>query len=72
MTANWPPPRATREALERFWRLRLDETHERYEAAVADTAQVLARRAKSEALAEYKRVLQIFTDLIVYGKEPKE
>ncbi len=35
-------------------------------------AMVRARRAEADALAEYMRVLQIFTDLTVHGKLPDE
>jgi hypothetical protein len=32
----------------------------------------LALKKESEALAQYKRVMRIFTDLVVHGKIPKE
>ena len=37
-----------------------------------NSALALARRAESEALAEYTRVLRIFTELAVNGKMPEE
>ena len=36
-----------------------------------DGALALARQAKSQALADYMRVLQIFTELTVNGKMPE-
>ncbi len=35
-------------------------------------ALVRARQAQTEALVEYNRVLRVFTDLIVSGKQPEE
>jgi CheY-like chemotaxis protein len=37
-----------------------------------DGPLALARQAASEALAEYERVLRVFTELTVHGRMPKE
>jgi hypothetical protein len=37
-----------------------------------DLALRLAKKAETDALAEYRRVLEIFTDLIVRGKMPAD
>lgn len=37
-----------------------------------DGALARARQAESMALAEYRRVLQIFTDLTIHGKLPED
>lgn len=82
-------PRATRQALEAQWRLRLEVTLRNYRAATKEYRRLLrqqfdgrppdptsdlaiARRAESDALMEYSRVLRIFTDLTVHGKLPDQ
>ena len=37
-----------------------------------DDPLALARHAESEALAEYKRILGLFTELMVHGRIPEE
>jgi hypothetical protein len=37
-----------------------------------DLAVRLAIQGETDALAEYRRVLEIFTDLVVHGKIPEE
>ena len=37
-----------------------------------DAPLALARHAESEALAEYMRILKLFTELIVHGRIPEE
>ncbi len=51
-----------------------EEAVERYPPSswYGSDAIVGARRAEVDALAEYMRVLKIFTDLTVYGKLPVE
>lgn len=45
-----------------------------FDSASPDPASVLTRaqEARFEALTEYLRMLQVFTDLTVYGKPPED
>jgi hypothetical protein len=78
-----------RQELEEFWRLRVEQTYERYQTASVQYRRLLeerpegfmfrkddplaqARYAESETLAEYARVLRIFTELTVNGTVPQE
>lgn len=62
-----------------IWRKRLEEAEIRYEDATAwlrsaiaeDCGVADARRRKSEAQAEYLRLLRIFSDLVLRGKTPE-
>lgn len=83
-----PGTTANRWALEEAWRLKLDEARNRYNAVNQEYRRVIketpgaaganfqsvwrARNAGTEALAEYSRVLRIFTQLTVEGKLPEE
>jgi hypothetical protein len=81
---EFPPLSVTRHELEEFWRLKLEESRARYQAATTyhrtlrngqrerDSSEALARarQAESLALAEYTRLLRLFTDLTVHGKLP--
>ena len=58
-----------REATEQFRKLLRAQPDER--PLNPDAALALARHAKSQALADYMRVLQIFTALTVNGKMPE-
>lgn len=80
--------RADRRRLEEVWRTRLDEARRRYDWAKEGYRRLLdrppgvpldsdseagrARQAESEALAEYSRVLQVFTRLAIDGELPEE
>ena len=60
--------------LEQLWRNRLDDAKLRlaYATSYANGRDDgWARRAHETALAEYTRVLRIFTDLVVHGKIPE-
>ena len=58
------------EALEEVWRRRVESARDQYVEALSQTPQEpLARR---EALAQYRRVLQYFTELVMKGKIPPE
>jgi hypothetical protein len=78
----------TRQEVEDYWRLRLEETQVRYREATGhyrkllqeqpkgtpynpNGALALARQAESQALAEYTRLLRIFTRLTANGQMPK-
>ena len=78
---------ADRRALGAIWRERLENARTRYEAAKtavqgAREAQLTssddsfaldhALRAEYRALAEFKRVLTIFNDLVIHGSIPDE
>jgi hypothetical protein len=52
------------QALEDDWRKRVDLARERYLAA--------DREGRREARAEYKRVLRIFTQLVMKGQLPPD
>jgi len=85
-TPELPTLTIRRQELEESWCLRLQEAQERYQAAAGQYRKLQeqpeslmprpegpltqARQAKSRALAEYTRVLRIFTDLTVHGKAP--
>ena len=78
----------TRQEVEDYWRLRLEETQVRYGEAKeqyrkflqaqpdgrpqSPSALELARQAESQARVEFTRVLRIFTDLTVNGRMPEE
>ena len=69
-----------------YWRAKLEESQKRYEAAAtqyrnlsqgqtdwsSDRALVDAQELKSQALAEYTRVLRIFVDLTLHGQMPEQ
>lgn len=60
--------------LEQRWRSRLDDAKLRLDYATSyanGRDDGWARRAHGTALAEYTRVLRIFTDLVVHGKIPE-
>jgi hypothetical protein len=71
---------ATRRAAEELWRARVIAAKTRFDWAVAELAQAarepgsagMERALEMEARAreEYRRDLQIFTDMIVRGKMP--
>jgi len=78
---------ATRQELESLWRNRvrdarirldfsrsyLDEVRQdRRSEADGDYAYRRALRADRDALAEFRRVLRIFTELVVHGEVPNE
>jgi hypothetical protein len=42
------------------------------QSAVSDEAMLQARIRESNALDEYKRILQIYTEIILLGKGPEE
>ena len=79
---------ADRRRLEEVWRLRLEEARRGYDAASAEYRRLLdrsprapldagsglarARQKESESLAEYTRVLQVFTRLAIDGELPEE
>ena len=59
--------------LEQLWRTRLDDVQLRLDYATSyanGRDDRWARKAHETALAEYTRVLRIFTDLVVHGKIP--
>ena len=61
--------------IEQLWRRRLDDAKLRLDYATSYAKgrdDGWARRAHETALAEYIRVLRIFTDLVVDGKIPDE
>ena len=57
-------------ATEQYRRLLQERPHGR--SNDLDGALALARQQESEALAEYTRVIRLFTDLTVKGKMPEE
>jgi len=78
-----------RQALESFWKQRVEDAYIRYQEATAalriareiqsqaprpdgSFAFGQALRAENRALAEYKRVLTIFNELVIYGQIPPE
>ena len=83
-----PEPTPSRQELEDIWRSKLEEAQLHYEAAREeyrkllretpdgspnpDSPQARACQRESEALAEYTRVLRIFTDLTIHGKRPEK
>jgi hypothetical protein len=66
------------EALEEAWRRRVESARDRYVEALSKTAQapeegrVQAQMIRKEALAQYRRLLQYFTELVMKGKIPPE
>jgi hypothetical protein len=88
MTTTNAESGATRQTMEDSWRERLEETQARYQKATEQYRRLLqeqprgssnldgplafARQQEAEALAEYTRVLRLFTDLTVKGKMPEE
>ena len=76
----------TRQQMETAWRWRVERASEIYRSATSqyrkllakepdassdlDAALARARRAESDALREYSRVLHIFSDLTMHGKFP--
>ena len=77
----------TRPELEQCWRLRLDESVEHYRAAAEcyrelriqqgtstepDAALTAAAQLQAQALAECMRVLQIFSDYVMFGKTTED
>ena len=61
------------EELEQRWRSRLDDAKLRLDYATSygnGRDDGWARKAHETALAEYTRVLRIFTELVVDGKTP--
>jgi hypothetical protein len=74
--------------VEEFWASKLEEAFHRYRAATVEYRKTLkeqaglppgpdgalerTRQAEAAALAEYKRVLRVFTDLTLYHKMPEE
>ena len=59
------------ETASRLYRKLLDEKPEGLIPG-HDDPMALARHAESEALAEYTRILKLFTELIVHGRIPEE
>ena len=53
--------------LERKWRVRVEAARQRYLES-----KKASEEAERCALDEYNRTLQIYTDLILYGKVPEE
>jgi hypothetical protein len=66
-------------AQQEIWRRRLAEAETTYENAAADLETALAqnsgvaeaRQRKMAARAEYLRLLRIFSDLVLRGKDPE-
>jgi hypothetical protein len=58
------------QALEEAWRKRVENARKRYLETVAD--QAADRELRRAARAEYMRMLQVFTDLVMKGKIPPE
>ena len=54
-----------------LYRRMLEQKDESTGVVAADDLR-RARQEESEALAEYRRVLQAFTDLVVHGKQPEK
>jgi len=86
---TFPTSTLARHELEDIWRVRLEQSHQRYHEATTEYRKLLqqerdgrppslnsplacARQAESEALMEYSRFLQIFTDLTIHGKLPED
>jgi hypothetical protein len=80
-----PSNTIARQQLEDFWRSELKKSYESYQAAAEryrsllqaghmqkeDATFALARREESAKLAEYMRMLKIFTDLALHGRVPR-
>ena len=58
------------QALEEAWRKRVQNARERYLEAVAN--QAAGGELRRAARAEYVRLLQVFTDLVMKGQIPPE
>lgn len=83
---EFPPSLAELQQLEESWRLKVEEASSRYRDATAHYRTMLeeqsdganggplmsARQAKSQALAELRHALRIFTDLSIHHKVPQE
>ncbi len=65
-----------RRKAEDFWREKLLEAQQRYRMACESAVPIAERDAtsaiRSDALAEYIRVLGIFSRLILHGERPDE